>query len=264
MKLHMVTGLLLILASACATTKSNTAAPISYSETARQNFELAERAMAAGKGEEALAHFEHVRNKYPYSKYAADADLKIADAYFAQEKWLEASDAYDFFIRFHPVHDSVATAYFKKAKANVNAMPADFFLFPKSYTKDQTTTKDALEAIDQFLVRFPLDPNTKEAKELRLELREKIVLKHLDVARFYAARKKWKGANMRYEEIVKTFADTPSAKEAFLELASVKRDHLDQKDESKELLERIVKEFPESPEAKTALNMLKEEAGSKT
>jgi outer membrane protein assembly factor BamD len=244
-------------ATSCSTTSTFNGANVSYSETARQNFEMGEKALKALNSGEALAYFDYVRNKYPYTKYAADSDLRIADAYFQEDNWLEAADAYDFFIRFHPVHESLAYANFRLAKSNVNAIPSNFFIFPPSYTKDQTATKEALAALDRFIERFPSDENVKEAKEMRVKLREQTALQHMYVAQYNAKLRKWRGAAQRYDEVAKNFADTPSAKAAMLELAYIKKDRLDQKDEAKEILEKLEKDFPGTPEASTAASLLK-------
>lgn len=213
---------------------------------------MGETALKAGRSEEAQAYFDYVRNKYPYSKYAADADLRVADALFANEKWLEAADAYDFFIRFHPAHEKAAYAYFRKAKADFSAMPVDFFLFPKSYTKDQAATRDALDAIDRFVKQFPKDENVKEAQEMRVKLRNQMASLDMNVAQYYIKIHKWKGAAQRYEDVIRKFDDTPVVAEAMLELAVLKIERLNQKEEAKELLERLKKDHPESAEAKQA------------
>lgn len=248
--------LFVIAAASCSTMSTLTPASVSYSDNAKQNFDLGEKALKEDKNAEALAFFDYVRNKYPYSKYASEADLRIADTYFSEEKWLEAADAYDFFIRFHPVHEKVAYAHFRVAKSHFNAMPSDFFIYPKSYTKDQTATREALAALDRYLTSFPKDENAKEAQEMRIKVREQSALLDMHVADFYVIRKKWRGAASRYEDIVKNLADTPSAKSAMLSLARIKIDRLNEKDEAKELLERLEKEYPESSEAKQAKSML--------
>jgi outer membrane protein assembly factor BamD len=254
-RLLILSAVVLGLAS-CSTVTSSASDAVSYSETARQNFELGEKALKAGKGAEAQAYFEYVRNKYPYSKYAAEADLGVADSLFADSKWLEAADAYDFYIRFHPVHEKVAYAYFRKAKADFNAMPSDFFLFPKSYTKDQKATQDALEAIERFVKQFPKDENVKEAEEMRVTLRTQLASLDMNVAQFYTKLSRWHGAAQRYAAVIEKFADTPLAKKAMLELAVIKKDKLDKADEAKGLFERLTKEHADSAEAKEAQSQL--------
>ena len=54
-----------------------------------------------------------IKNKYPYSKYALDASLRLADVYFLQESYTEAALAYESFRDLHPKHEKVPYAMFR-------------------------------------------------------------------------------------------------------------------------------------------------------
>src|SRR4051812_6021875 len=45
----------------------------------------------------AVEKFRDIKNRFPYSPRATDAELKIADSYFAQDTFLEAESAYEIF-----------------------------------------------------------------------------------------------------------------------------------------------------------------------
>lgn len=243
---------LVLMISACTTTKTGTIVARTYSESARQNYENGEKAFDEKRYDHAIAYYEYVRNKYPYSSYAADSDLRIADSYFMQHKWLEAADAYDFFVRFHPVHDKVAYGYFMQAKSNFNAMPTDFFLFPAAYTKDQSATKEALASIKKFINQYPKDENIEEAKEIRTKLHNQIALQNKYIADFYSARKRYKGAARRYGEIVREYPETETARMALLQLATLERDYLEKGDDAKKHFEQLVRDYPGTSEAEKA------------
>ena len=59
----------------------------------------------------AISYFTFVKNRFPFSRYATLAELRIADAFFAQDKFADAADAYKLFIRFHPNHPEVTDGY---------------------------------------------------------------------------------------------------------------------------------------------------------
>jgi outer membrane protein assembly factor BamD len=225
---------------------------VSYLATARQNYEAAEEAMEAGAHDEAIKFFEHVKNKYPYSKYAALADIRIADAHFDKERWLEAADAYRFFVRFHPRHAKVPYAQFRIANAYYEAIPSDFFGFPKSYEKDQSATRDAISALDDFLGRFPKDEHVEKATELRLSARSQLARHDVHVAEFYVHKQRWQGAFWRYERVATEFSETPLAPSAMLTAAGIAANELKDEERSRALWARLVKEWPDSEEAKEA------------
>ena len=205
------------MATGCATLNSRSDTAVSYLDNVKQNFEAGEKAFADKTYDEAEAYFEHVRSKYPYSQYAVLSDLKLADIYFAQEKWLEAADAYDFYIRFHPRHEHVDYAWFQIAKSYFKAIPDDLFVFPRSYLRDQTSTKEALSAVDRYLAEFPTHSGVEEAKKMRVELRSQLALRDMKVAQFYVQRKKWRGAKTRFDRVMELYPDTEIVKQAAIQ-----------------------------------------------
>jgi outer membrane protein assembly factor BamD len=232
---------------------------VSYQDTARQNYESGDKAFSDEKWEESIKFFEHVKNKYPYSKYAVLADLRIADAHFEREKWLEAADAYRMFVRFHPRHEQVGYATFRIAKAYSSAMGSEgfwSFLFPATQEMDQTATRDAIRAADEYLNRFPDGEHVQEASEMRTKARTRLAENDRYAAEFYEKREKWQGAAWRWLHIADEFADTPIAAEALLKCANIHAEHLDQRLEAKEMYERLVQRYPETAEAQKAKERL--------
>src|SRR5689334_15062238 len=71
--------------------------PVTYSLTAKQNYE---KGLAELKDEnylEAQKYFQFVKQKYPFSKYAVMAELALADTQFARGNYTEAIDSYKTF-----------------------------------------------------------------------------------------------------------------------------------------------------------------------
>ncbi len=241
----------------CASTNSNlNGANVSYLETAKQNFEAGEKALKKKEYDEAVTFFEHVRSKYPYSKYAALSDLRIADTYVAKDEWIEAADAYDFFIRFHPRHEDVAYAWFQIAKCHYESAPSDFFIKPPSYSKDQTPSKEAIKAIDHFIEQFPNDARVAQAKEMKAVLLKKLADQDMYVARFYAKRKQWRGASLRYGRVVEQYPDSESAVEALYESAKIASQYLGDKEKARTLFQQLVERHMDSSYVKDAKKQL--------
>lgn len=214
----------LALAISCATTQNSKA--LTHQDHIKEFYDAGEKAFADKEWEDAIKQFEEVRNKYPYSKYAVLSDLRLGDVYFAQEKWLEAADAYDFYLRFHPRHEQNAYAAFRVAESYVKASPKDFFLFPKSYLRDQSSTTEALAALDRYIGQYPNDKNIAQAHQMRANLRSQMALRDLSVAQFYLKRKNLNGAKARLEYVQKTYPEIPEASRA----GQLLEKHLDSKE----------------------------------
>lgn len=245
------------LSSSCKSFETNLQdTEVDFGDTAKKNFDDGEKAMADGRWAEAVKFFEHTKNKYPYSKFAVLAELRIADAHFAREKWLEAADSYRIFVRFHPRHEKVPFATYRIALAYSKEIDQDVWFFPTAIEKDQSAARDAIKAFDEFLARFPDDENAVEAKQLRTEARARLADTDLYAADFYVDRKKWQGALWRYQRVADEFADTPKAPYALLRAARIADEKLEDGAQATALYQQLVREHPASPEAADARKAL--------
>ncbi|MFH1129773.1 MAG: outer membrane protein assembly factor BamD, partial [Pseudomonadota bacterium] len=127
-----------------------------FHDTAQANYEKGVKELADENFVEATTLFSYVKNKFPFSQFATLAELRIADTYFAQEKYLEAIDAYKLFIKFHPTHKNVIDGYsaYRICKSHIEQIPSDWFLVPPSCEKDQSATGEALREIVAFLEAY--------------------------------------------------------------------------------------------------------------
>jgi outer membrane protein assembly factor BamD len=243
---------------------------VDYQTTARQNYEAGDAAFKDGEYNDAIKYFEYVKNKYPYSKYAVLADLRTADAHYEREEWLQAADAYRLFVRYHPSHESVPYASYRIALAYYEETAKDplgdvwlvgpvlSFLspIPKAEERDQTATRDAIQAFDDYLNRFPDDENVEQAKSMRQKAREKLASSDISAAKFYTARNKHRGAMWRYLHVADKYSDTSLAPDALLRAANIAIDELDEPETAEPLLLRITSGYKESDEAKDAAKLL--------
>src|SRR5690349_9299851 len=81
--------------------------PITYSLTAKQNYEKGLAELKDENFPEAQKYFQFVKSKFPFSKFAVLAELAIADTQFARGNYTEAIDSYKSFARLHPTHEKV-------------------------------------------------------------------------------------------------------------------------------------------------------------
>lgn len=229
-----------------------------YAGSARRTYQLGQEAFEDGDYLEAIQLFTTVKNKFAYSKYAALAELRIADAYFAQEKYIEAIDTYRLFVQAHPTHREVPYATWRIGDAYFRQIPSGFFLFPPAYEKDQGPTKDALRALQAYVERFPDDDHVDEARARIRQARGMLCDHELYVARFYLDRDRSVSARGRLETVVAEYADLPERwSEAALLLARVYVD-LGLKEEALSVARRLVEAHPGRPEADDARELIAE------
>lgn len=143
---------------------------------------------------EAIETFQSIIDNYPYSEYAVQAELEIADAYFADEKWEEALSYYRDFADLHPDHEKVPYTIYRSALSHESRV--------EGIRRDQTATRNALVYLDRLLVRYPLSEYAKEAEPLWRSLQERLAESSEAVADFYLDREEYEAAAERYRTIL--------------------------------------------------------------
>lgn len=243
----------LILASclvAVGCTKQNT--DRSYAGTAKYRYELGLEALDDGNYLEAIQQFTLVKNRFAYSRYASLAEVRIADTYFDQAKYIEAIDAYRTFVQRRPNHPEVPYALYRVGESYFQQRPSDFVLFPPVFEKDLGTTKDALRSFETYLTRFPQHERVTDARERVLTARQTLADYELYVARFYIQRERPTSARGRLEVVVRDFEDVPDRwRDGALLLIDVLRD-LDEDTRARQVAAQLIEKQPSSDEAEEA------------
>src|SRR5438132_1402257 len=88
--------------------------------SAQKLYAEAKYAMADGSYETAIKYFEKLEARFPYGRYAQQAQLEIAYAYYKSSDQAAALIACDRFIKLHPNHPNVDYAYYLKGLVNFN------------------------------------------------------------------------------------------------------------------------------------------------
>jgi len=214
----------------------------SYLESVKLNYDAGIEALKKEDYDKAIGYFQFVRSKYPFSQYASLSDLKIADAKFAQKKWLDAAASYQVFIRLHPRHEEVAYATYRVGVSYFHAIPSDFFLLPKVTSRDQSFTKEALSAIERFIVQFPASPYIEDALDKQKLLFSYLAQHNEFIAAYYARRGRYLAAVDRYLLVEELYPETNESAGALYKAAGILEDDLKNTEEAIGLYTKIVQE----------------------
>lgn len=240
------------LALGCATS-DEASKPITYSLTAKQNYEKGLAELKDENYPEAQKYFQFVKQKYPFSKYAVLAELAVADAYFARGSYNDAIDAYKAFARLHPTHEKVEDGYtaFKVGESYYKDMPDDIWLLPPSFEKDQSAVTDALRELTDFARKFPDSPYLKQSTDLRRQVLGRLVDHEVYVARFYLKTDHPKAAALRIEGAIRRYPGSGREPELLYTLGETLL-RMGEPERAQETFQRIVEEHGESPDARRA------------
>jgi|GEM_PF-633497 len=172
------------LASGCGA-----AAPtLSYGENARRDYDRAMDAFADGDCLTAEPLFQHVVREYGYSRYAALAELRVADCELSQQHYTEAIRRYRSFVRARPTHVHIDYANFQIAVCYYRQIPTDVFLTPPREERDQNPTRSALRVVRRFLRDYTESVHVEEAHTIERECLALLAHHELYVAGFYLTR----------------------------------------------------------------------------
>ena len=159
-----------------------------YADQAEYHFEEGMAQLERGRYIRAIDSFNTVRNEYPYSRWAAMANLRIGDAYFDQGQLASAVQQYRGFVDLYPRHEQVEYARWKIAESFYEQMPSGFFLLPSPHERDLSTTRDAVRELELFLDRYGNSEYAERAQEMWREAVTRLARHEYEVAQFYHDR----------------------------------------------------------------------------
>ena len=236
-------------------------AAVEYSVSAQKNYDKGLKELDAKDWVAASKYFGFIKSRFPYSKYAVLAELRLADAEFGAEQYLEAIDSYRLFIKFHPTHEMVANGYttFRIGEAYYKQLPTDFWMFPPSYEKDQSSTEDAANELKTFLDKYPDSPYRAKAKEILVKVGKRLADHEWYVARYYWDRGKPMGTVIRLRRLLERYRGVGYDEEA-LWLLGRAYIAVAMNDRARGVWQELVDKFPQGSragDAKSALSGLR-------
>ena len=194
--------------------------------------------------EEALSQLQIVKNKFPYSKYAPMAELKIADIHFVRESFFEAQSSYQLFKDFHPKHKKADYVTFQIALSIFNQLPT-------TVDRDIRKTEKVILYLDDLLINFPNSKYLKQAQEKKRVSQTMQAEKIMYIADFYYKQKTYGPALGRYQDLLKTHSRLGfNARALYGAFSSAKK--LKKTSLAKTYYKRLESQFPKSNQANKA------------
>lgn len=197
----------------------------------------------------AIESFQSIIDNYPYSDYAVLAELKIADAYFADESYDEALSYYRDFADLHPAHEKVPYTILRSALCRERQMhPAN---------RDQTATREALLHLDRLLARYPHSPEAQEGEVLWRDLRTRLAENVTQIAEYYLDLEEYESAAERYRSLLNEYPGLGLDAQALYNLA-VCYSAMRRTEEADRIFQSIVQNYRDSEYAEAAADRISE------
>lgn len=148
----------------------------------------------------AIDRFKKILEDYPFGPYIADSTLFVADSYYYDKKYEDASTYYSDFVSLHPDQPKAPYSQYQKGMS----------LYKDILTidRDQTTTKKAILALQELKRRYPDSSYTEQASNLIKICRNRLAERELYIGLFYMKNKNYKGALVRLKEMLRNYPES--------------------------------------------------------
>ena len=162
--------------------------------------------------EKAINYFETLEARYPFGRYAQQAQLEIAYAYYKYEEPDLAIAAADRFIKIYPRHPNVDYAWYLKGLTNYNRGQTivSRYLPQEPAERDTFNMQAAYDNFEQLMQRYPDSIYAQDSAQRMIHLRNNMAEHELYVADYYMRRKAWVAAANRGKYVIENFQRTPS------------------------------------------------------
>lgn len=236
-----------LLVATVSYAQSETTSSKEYTDAAVALYEGAEHLMDRKDYEGARRRYQTVAREYPFSIYAAQAELRIGDAYFKEKSYGAAVEAYRAFSRLRPRHERVPYADYQIVDAYVRMMPKQKFFNPPVHERDLTDALLAYREARRYIIRYKEGEYTERAKETLSTVADRLAQHEVYVAEYYERRDKNVAAMRRYAYLVSSFPESKLVPSALLSLAEAaeKTRYIDN---VREAAQKLQSDYPESKE----------------
>ena len=184
--------------------------------SASQLYSAAKEAMSDKNYEKAIDYFEKLEARYPFGRYAQQAQLEIAYAYYKFEEPDSAIAAADRFIRNNPGSPHLDYAYYLKGLTNYSrgASIMDRMAPREPSERDTRALREAFNDFSQLVKKFPDSRYTNDAVQRLIYLHNQLAKYEIHVAEYYMKRGAYVAAANRAKYVVENYQRTPAAQEA--------------------------------------------------
>ena len=176
----------------------------------------ARSAMSDGNYQTAIEYLDKIQARYPFGRYAQQAQLDTIYAQYKDNEPDAAIAAADRFIRANPRHPYVDYAYYMKGLANFERSSTIIDrLVPSDRAKTDTgTARQAYNDFAELVQKFPNSPYAEDVRQRMLFLHNNLASYEVNVADYYFRRGAYVAAVNRAKFVLENYARTPVTEDA--------------------------------------------------
>ena len=184
--------------------------------TAAEYYKAAKEEFDNRNWDASIKLYEQLESKFPFGRFAQQAQMEIAYAYYKQGETAQALSALDKFIKLHPNHPSLDYALYLKALVNFKEDLGPFARLVKQdlADRDPKAARESFEVFKELVTRFPESRYAADSRERMAYLVEALARHEINVARYYISRGAYLAAANRAQDAITRFPNSPVQRDA--------------------------------------------------
>ena len=176
----------------------------------KELYDSAQSRLKAGNYESAIFSLEALERRFPFGRYAEQAQAELIYAYYMNGEDEASHEAAEKFIRLNPRHPNIDYAYFMRG---ISSYTRDKGIFARVFKRDLSDrdisgAKQAFGELSEFLTRFPQSQYAPYASQRLIYLRALIAKNELVAAEYYLRRKAYVAALRRAKYVIENIPNT--------------------------------------------------------
>ncbi len=213
---HSLAVFLLLTLTACSSLPD--ADNLDKSLSAEELYKAAKESLDKESYETAIKKFESLQSRFPYGRYAQQALLEVAYAYYRQNEPESAISAAERFIKQYPNNPHVDYAYYVKGLANFHGERGllDSLGRQDPTERDPRAAQDSFAAFKDLVTRFPTSKYAPDSRVRMQYLINALAKYEIHVASYYLRRGAHIAAVNRAKEVLTQYPNTPAIHDALL------------------------------------------------
>ncbi len=211
---HSLAVFLLLTLAACSSTPGK---DDNKNASADELYAQAMTSMDDHNYEKAVKQFETLQSRYPYGRYAQQAQMEIAYAYYKHSEPVPAIAALDRFVKQFPNSTHLDYVYYLKGlinfNENINSLLGTMFKQDPS-ERDPAALHESFESFKELVTRFP---DSKYAPDARLRMQyllNTLASSDIHIASYYLRRGAYVAAVNRAKGVLTDYPQTPQTLDA--------------------------------------------------
>ena len=184
--------------------------------SANRLYTEAKTLLGEGNYESAITHYEKLESRFPYGRFAQQAQIDLAYAYWKSGEKESAIAACERFIKLHPNHPNVDYVYYLRGLIDFNEDMGLLGLISQQdmTERDPKSAHESFNAFRELVTRFPDSKYTPDATLRMTYLVNALAQLEVHVARYYMKRGAYLAAINRAQYAVKSYPAVPATEEA--------------------------------------------------